>query len=145
MSVDHNKNGWATETLMKKWANRIWNEVQLENQDKKVKLLVMDKCSSHTKEDVLKEVKKSGYVDFIPAGCTSLAQPLDLVINKPFKDHLRSLFDDWLKNYGITDANKSAKGYLKAPSTKQILTWIHEAWAKIDSDLIIKAFKHSGS
>ena len=29
----------------------------------------------------------------IPGGCTSVAQPLDVSVNKPFKGHIRS---EWL-------------------------------------------------
>ena len=31
----------------------------------------------------------------VPANCTDLLQPLDLSVNKPFKDHLRRSFQSW--------------------------------------------------
>ena len=34
-------------------------------------------------------------VVFVPANCTDLLQPLDLSVNKPFKDQIRSKFGEW--------------------------------------------------
>ena len=31
----------------------------------------------------------------VPSNCTDLLQPLDLSVNKPLKDHLRSCFQSW--------------------------------------------------
>ena len=31
----------------------------------------------------------------VPANCTDLLQPLDLSVNKPFKDHFRHCFQSW--------------------------------------------------
>ena len=31
----------------------------------------------------------------VPNNCTDLLQPLDLSVNKPFKDKLRSKFSEW--------------------------------------------------
>ena len=32
---------------------------------------------------------------FVPNSCTDVLQPLDLSVNKPLKDHLRSKFQSW--------------------------------------------------
>ena len=80
----------------------------------------------------------------IPAGCTELIQPLDTCINKPFKDKLRKIFETWFKDFGISDANKTPKGFYKTPSYELLTTWILQAWTEVDSDLIIKSFKHCG-
>ena len=31
----------------------------------------------------------------MPSNCTDLLQPIDLSVNKPFKDHLRKCFAEW--------------------------------------------------
>lgn len=139
-----NENGWITEKLMEDWHTRIWKNTKLESSQ--LKMLILDKCSSHQKESVRKAITDEGsYIDFIPAGCTSLCQPLDLVINKPFKDSLRRLYEDWMKNEGTKPSNKTKLGYLKAPSDVKILKWIRESWNKIDEALIIKSFKYAGT
>ena len=32
---------------------------------------------------------------FVPNNCTNLLQPIDLSVNKPFKNHLRKCFAEW--------------------------------------------------
>ena len=39
--------------------------------------------------------KKQHFFDDCPRNCTDLLQPLDLSVNKPFKDHLRHKFQSW--------------------------------------------------
>jgi len=58
--------------------------------------LSKDWCSSNfqkTLYEVLELLKEKGGVELIPGGTTSLVQPLDIMVNKPFKDHLRDLYD----------------------------------------------------
>ena len=81
----------------------------------------------------------------MPEGCTSLVQPLDVVVNKVFKDKIRALYEKWLKDFGLKEHNRTKKGNLKAPSSVTILRWIDTAWSQIDSELIIKAFKSTGN
>ena len=35
-------------------------------------------------------------VEHIPGGCTCLCQPVDVGINKPFKKHIRDLWQTWM-------------------------------------------------
>jgi len=142
--VRANANGWITEGMMKDWIQNVWENIKYENPENIKKLILIDKCSSHQKASVIDQLKKDSFVEFIPAGCTSLVQPLDLCINKPFKDELKRLYEKWLLDYGLTDKNKTKKGYIKAPSSILILKWVMIAWSAIDSDLIVKSFKYAG-
>lgn len=45
---------------------------------------------------VLEKLQKENIeVVFIPPNCTSELQPLDLSVNKPLKDHLKTKFTQW--------------------------------------------------
>ena len=53
-------------------------------------LLVLDLFGAHKTEEVLNTFSANDIVvSMIPGGCTSLVQPLDVSINRPFKDILR--------------------------------------------------------
>jgi hypothetical protein len=60
-------------------------------------MLVMDLHHSHLQENVLQFCSAHNIVPlYIPGGCTALMQPLDLVVNKPFKTAIRASFGDHL-------------------------------------------------
>ena len=52
--------------------------------------------SGPIKQPVLEKLRiENVEVVFIPANCTSELQPLDLSVNKPMKDHLKTKFTQW--------------------------------------------------
>jgi len=58
-------------------------------------LFAMDLMGSHTTPAVLELLSQHRIIpSFIPAGCTSLVQPLDISVNKPRKEHIRDLRDE---------------------------------------------------
>jgi hypothetical protein len=74
---------------------------------------------------------------------TSQLQVLDVVVNKPFRDHhLRQLYNDWLleKNHALTPCGK-----LKKPSVTMLGEWILTAWGRISSESIRAGFKNAAS
>ena len=53
-------------------------------------LLVVDSFSAHITTSVRSELERiNAFPAIIPGGCTTKAQPLDVVINKPYKDRVR--------------------------------------------------------
>ena len=70
-------------------------------------------------------------------------QPLDVVINKPFKDLLKKLYVSWLINQVNAELENSSTtaGYLKAPTVESLIEWVKEASKKIDASLIFTAFE----
>ena len=63
-------------------------------------------------------------VSIIPSGSTSVLQPLDVWINKPFKYYMRQRFDNWFKTEGILERNRTKKGYISAPPLALLTQWI---------------------
>ena len=48
---------------------------------------------------VKSELKRNRiYQCVIPGGCTSVLQPLDVCLNKPFKVHMRQKWNEWMVN-----------------------------------------------
>ena len=44
----------------------------------------------------------------IPGGFISLCQPVDVGFNKPFKDHVRQLWTEWMVTEGLVDGTTKA-------------------------------------
>ena len=57
----------------------------------------------------------------IPGGLTSVLQPLDVCINKPFKDRLRKLWNDWMISGSAT---LTKGGNLQKPDITVVIAWV---------------------
>ncbi len=104
--------------------------------------LVLDSCSVHKKPDIKKKLEEKDIKLFIiPGGVTSLLQPLDVCINKPFKDYMREEFNYWFEKEGHLPEREGKSGNLRPPHYHQILEWGLNSFNKINEDLIRKSFK----
>lgn len=66
-------------------------------------------------------------------------QAPDVSWNKPFKENITRLYDDWIA--GSENKEYTRGGNLKAPSKMLILKWIIDSWKSLSSELIVKSFK----
>ena len=123
------------------WANPFKTPV---GQNSEGKFLIADVHRAqqiNSVKELLKKHKTS--LDNVPPGCTSRVQVVDVLIKKPFKDEVRSLFEDHLdKNlYQFVD------GKINASQRKVLMTkWVGEAYSKVGKmkDSIMHSFKKCG-
>ena len=99
----------------------------------------MDKASSHINEDIIE--KCTGQfcdVSILPSGCTSILQPLDISINKPFKNSLKEKYIRYCIDKGVV-FSKVGK--------EDIINWVGDIWYSdkiINKELIKNSFKVCG-
>ena len=74
----------------------------------------------------------------IPGGLTSECQPLDVSINKPFKDRLQKEWHSWMASGG---AGETASGNLRRASLSDVCLWVKRSWKGIPTNIIIEFFK----
>ena len=72
----------------------------------------------------------------ILAGMTSYLQTLDLVINKPFKDHLREV-NDFIENRMEINQREN----LIKPNLQEILNWVNNSWEKNCDSCVANALR----
>ena len=73
----------------------------------------------------------------IPGRMTSLLQPLDVSVNKPFKDGLRRCWVDWM----IEGEKSYAKGGLmQKVDFPPICLWILKVWEELPAETIHRTF-----
>ena len=98
-------------------------------------MLVMDDASMHKLDVIKKKINDwETSISMIPGGLTRYLQPLDVSINKSFKDELRKKYTD----YWMETKNSNAK-----VSQNDLINWVWEVWysKSISSNMIRKSFK----
>jgi hypothetical protein len=93
-------------------------------------MLTLDSSMSHLlTEDWL----TGGNTDLVvfPSGMVCLPQPVNIYVNKAFKEKLRYQCEKWLRS----------NGRLKCASPSLLSHWISAAWHDVPMEIIVKSFK----
>jgi hypothetical protein len=135
--VRAHKNAWMTAELMQDWLGSVWERRPggLLNRNS---MLVMDAFRGHLTEEIKTRLKnKNCDLVVIPGGMTSQLQPLDVGVNKPFKDRIRTQYNQWLSEneHALTPTGK-----IKRASAATLVEWISNAWKELKTDSITKSF-----
>src|SRR2546429_7798213 len=132
-------NGWMDTNLMQKYVDYL-NDVRVRNGTREDSaMLVYDLFRGHLEDSIKKRFRESDvYLAVIPGGLTSKCQPLDVSINKPFKDHLRKEWHSWMAGGG---AGETVSGNLRRASLSDVCLWVKRSWEAISTDIIIESFK----
>ncbi len=78
----------------------------------------MDSFSAHLTDVVAEKLKNKVHTVIIPGGCTSVLQPLDVSLNKPFKAILRRLWQQYMLDSAEELEKKRAEGSTPASKMK---------------------------
>ena len=136
--VKANKEGWFNNGLMKPWIDEVWNKRQFYDPDPEKSLIIMDSTPSHKQYNGKTELEKVSKMAMIPGGCTSCCQPLDVVINKPFKDNLRALWTEWMRD--PANATYTARGNRRGPGYAVVADMVKKAFDAVKTETIVSGF-----
>ncbi|KAK6010114.1 hypothetical protein OSTOST_24892 [Ostertagia ostertagi] len=89
-------------------------------------LLIFDSALCHVTDEVKQFCQQYSKIAVIPGGLTKILQPLDVGINKPFKDHLKAGWEKWMRDEAKATYTKSG---------------ISESFQSISSDVIQHSFE----
>ena len=132
------RNAWADNNIFNYWLNNIWFNNGILNHNIKNTLLILDRATTHFSSDLNERFKKyESHFVLIPPGLTRYLQPLDVAVNKPFKDAM--------KNSDCKFRLKTNNN--KLPDEEEIISQVVENWFDnniIKKDTIIKSFKRTG-
>ncbi len=100
-------------------------------------ILFLDSYRCHMMASVVGMIQDLGVeVEHIPGGCTSLCQPVDIGVNKPFKNRIRQQWEEWMIAEGL------ANGTTSPPTRENIIEWTRIATNSMPSQMIKNAWRH---
>ena len=132
--VESTTNGWMNENTTIDWFENVLKIFAFG----KRRLFAWESCRAHLVESVtelLQKGKKEPVVISVTA--TGDIQAADVSWNKPIKDQLRKMYDQWMDEW--PDIHTKG-GNMRGHPLKQIVRWILKAWSYLDKEIIIKSF-----
>jgi len=125
---------WMDETTMLEWVETVWKPFT-ESVNKAPTLLLLDWAPAHVVSSVKTAIAKCNTeLEFVPKGYTSKCQVLDVGINKPFSDYIRSNVAQWQVLHDFNDK----------PLRQDVAQWIKMSWLEIKDSTIQNTWKHIG-
>lgn len=121
------------------WIHQQWKSACLGD-----KMLVLDVHRAQKTEEIQKHLREECKTEpvFVPAGTTSLVQPVDVAFNAPFKAAIDAMANSHLQE----NLDDYVKGRISASQKNLFTKWVGKAWEDISSkkDMIIFSFKKCG-
>ncbi|EXX75300.1 hypothetical protein RirG_042970 [Rhizophagus irregularis DAOM 197198w] len=133
------QNGWMDSELMKDYVDYVNSNLGKMGISNAPTMMVYDSFRGHLEESVKIKFRDRGIdLAVIPGGLTSICQPLDVSINKPFKDNLRKEWHIWMAGGG---SGMTASGNFRRARLSDVCGWVKRAWDRISDEIVIESFK----
>ncbi|DBA05416.1 TPA: hypothetical protein N0F65_007578 [Lagenidium giganteum] len=98
------ENAWFDERVMLEWVETCWAHVVTEPS-----VLIIDSLKIRKLQSVRRALAELGtIVGYVPAGCTGVAQPLDVGVRAPFKQRMRTAYSERIRQ-GLRAATASER------------------------------------
>ena len=119
---------WMDKNGVKLWIEKIWNR-RPGSMLKHHTLLVWDRFQSHLTDNSKTHLARNNTdIAVIPGGLTSVLQPLDVSVNKPFKGNVREQWNEWMMN-GEKSFRKN--GAMRSASLDVLCEFVIKAWDNV--------------
>jgi hypothetical protein len=130
-------NAWMDEKVMLIWVEKVLKPYVQDAPEHVVPLLFLDSYRCHMMASVVDEIHALGIeVEHIPGGCTYICQPVDVGVNKPFKNRIRAYWEAWMINEGVT------KGTTSPPTREDIAKWSLSSMEMLPVQVVMNAWRH---
>jgi hypothetical protein len=113
------------------WFSEIWEKEVLKEEKNNI-LLLLDGPQCH------KNITNEQRIFYFPPNTTGKLQPMDISVNKPFKNNIRQQWEEWISS--SSEITKS--GYNQKPKKEMILKWVENSWNYITKETISNGFTH---
>jgi hypothetical protein len=126
------KDAWFDETVMLEWIQRVLKPF-VEEHANQATHVILDDFTAHKTAKVNNAIQRLGMTsDLVLPGFTAVLQPLDVGINKPFKDYYRN----------CCTRNATSQNPQK-PGRPLVSQWIIDSWENISVETIQNAWTKS--
>lgn len=136
--IQANEKGWVDEPMMKIWISEVWAK-RPGSFFKPKSMLILDSARAHITDSVKEVLSKNSKLAVIPGGLTSKVQPLDLCVNRSFKNMLRKEWNAWMTSFESQILTKGGK--IKRPSYSTIALWVSKSWKALKTHVILNGFR----
>jgi hypothetical protein len=150
--LTYSSNHWSNLDTCKDFVKKILEpyrvkQVQQMGLDDDSKLLWLLNCwsvhISHEFTNWLKEVHPIILLIFVPANCTSVYQPADVILQRPFKHGFRQEFDNYSTECISKQLDEKALKDVKLDTKMTVLkpllcSWLFQAWHHVNQLAMIR-------
>lgn len=133
------ENAWMDSRVLDVWFEKVYRPYA-ESVGNAV--LLLDKYKCHSGQEFVDKARAIGsHVRIIPGGHTSVLQPLDVGVNRPFKCRYYSACQRW--KIGAYQ-RQGGSGPMPIPDRNQVIDWLAEIWASFPTEIVQSSFRGSG-
>jgi len=135
VAIRWNESAYANASLLANWIE----EFLVPALPSRPRLLALNVAKFHSTDEVLTTLRSNNITpSMIPLGCTGLVQPHDVLVNKPFKNILCDILEDYLDTYEAqhqVNLHELHQSNTSAIAERCILVThaVGEAWEKFSS------------
>jgi hypothetical protein len=132
------KKAWMSEDILIEWVDRVLKPYVETAPEGVVPLIILDQYKCHLMASVVNRIEDLGVqVEHIPGGVTGLCQPVDVGINKPFKNYVVRQWEEYMIEKGLRTI------IAQPPDRFAFSNWILDSKDMLSKQLIKNVWRHS--